>query len=72
MKSVMEAYNSFYLVLMALNGFSTDGNNLEIGSTRCSNLSPMIMLLLCPRKYKTAGSLLLFQLVYGLLLIEYF
>lgn len=49
----MEAYNNFYFVLMARNGFYTDGNNLDIGSTRCSNLNPMFILLYSPRKYYT-------------------
>lgn len=38
---MIEVYKSFYFVLIALIGFSTDGNNLDMGSTRCNILNPI-------------------------------
>jgi hypothetical protein len=42
MNNVIDVYNNFYLVFIDLIGFYTDGNNLDIGSTRCNNRNPMI------------------------------
>lgn len=40
-KRVIEVYNSFSFVFIARLGFSTEGNNLESGSTRWRSLNPI-------------------------------
>lgn len=42
MNRVMEVYNSFYCVFIDRIGFTTDGNNLEMGSTRWRSRNPII------------------------------
>ncbi len=37
----MDVYKSFSFVFIDRLGFSTEGNNLEIGSTRCRSLNPI-------------------------------
>lgn len=42
MNRVIEVYNSFYCVFIDRIGFTTDGNSLEMGSTRWRSLNPII------------------------------